>query len=155
PLILVVHPSLPIKTVKELIAAAKSKPGGLNYASAATGSPTHLAAELFKYMAHVDLVRVPYKSGAAMSTDLISGYVQLSFGNSANMIPRVNSGKLRALAVTFAQRSALFPELPTIAESGLPGYESDVKVAMFGPAKTSAALVNRLNRDAVQVLSRA
>ncbi len=155
PLILVVYPSLPIKTVKDLIDMAKAKPGVLNYASAVTGSPTHLAAELFKFMAHVSIVRVPYKSGAAMSTDLIGGHVQLSFGNSANMIPHVNSGRLRGIAVTSAQPSAVLPGLPTVAESGLPGYESDVKVAMFGPAKISASLVSRLNRESVQALSRA
>jgi tripartite-type tricarboxylate transporter receptor subunit TctC len=151
PNILVVHSALPIKSVSQLIALAKARPGELNYASGSTGASNHIAAELFKAMAGVDIVRIPYKSGALESADLISGQVQLMFA-SASMTPHVKSGRLRALAVTSAVPSALFPGLPTIAASGLPGYESGSIYALFAPAGTPAAIVHRMNQESVRVL---
>lgn len=151
PNILVVHSALPVKSVRQLIALAKARPGELNYASGSTGASNHIAAELFKAMAGVDIVRIPYKSGALESADLISGQVQLMFA-SASMTPHVRSGRLRALAVTSAEPSALFPGLPTIAASGLPGYESGSIYALFAPAGTPAAFIQRLSQESVRVL---
>jgi len=155
PLLLVVHPSLPVKSIKELIAWAKAKPGELNYASGISGSATHLPAELFKAMAGVNIVRVAYKGGAPAISALIGGEVQVMFATASGAGPHVNSGRLRALAVTSAQPSALFPGLPTVAASGLPGYDAASIMCIFAPAKTPAALVGRLNRDIVRVLNKA
>jgi tripartite-type tricarboxylate transporter receptor subunit TctC len=154
PMILVVHPSLPVKSIDDLIALAKKRPGQLNYASGISGSTTHLPAELFKAMAGVDIVRVTYKGGAPALTALLAGETQVMFANAAGVGPQITAGRVRALAVTSAQRSALFPEIPTIAASGLPGYEATSLQGIFAPAATPAALVNRLNRDLVKVLSR-
>ncbi|MBI3937188.1 MAG: tripartite tricarboxylate transporter substrate binding protein [Betaproteobacteria bacterium] len=155
PNILVVHPSLPARSVQDLIALAKARPGELNYASGGTGSSTHLAAELFKAMAGVNIVRIAYKGSASPMSDLISGQVQLTFGIAAPVAPHVKSGRLRALAITSAEPSALFPGLPTVAASGLPGYESVSLFGMFAPAKTPATLIHRLNQEVVHVLNRA
>ena len=155
PNILVVHPSLPVKTVRELIALAKAKPGALNYSSAGTGASTHLAAELFKAMASVDIVRVPYKSSAAEMADLIGGHVQLTFGSTGAVTPHIRSGRLRAVAVTSPRPSVLASDLPTVAASGLPGYESVNIVGMFAPAGTPQAIINRLNQETVRVLNQA
>ncbi len=155
PNILVVHPSLPVKSIKELTALAKARPGELNYSTGSTGASSHLAAELFKVMAGVNMVRIPYKSGATEIFDLLSGQVQLTFGTAASVMPLVKARKLRALAVTSAQPFALAPELPTVAASGLPGYESETVAGIFAPAKTPAAIINRLNQEIVQVLKRA
>jgi len=151
PNILVVTPSLPVQSVKDLIALAKTKPGALNYASGGTGSSNHVAAELFKAMAGVDIVRVPYKSGALQSADLISGRVQLMFA-SISMVPHVKAGRLRAVAVTSAEPSALFPGVPTVAAAGLPGYESGSIFALFVPARTQPAIVRRLTEESSRVL---
>jgi tripartite-type tricarboxylate transporter receptor subunit TctC len=124
PALLVVHPSVPAKNVRELIALAKARPGKLHYASAGNGTPPHLAAELFKSMAGVDMVHVPYRGNAMAFTDLISGQVSLSFPTIPSALPQVKSERLRALAGTGARRSAVLPELPTIAESGVRGYEA-------------------------------
>jgi tripartite-type tricarboxylate transporter receptor subunit TctC len=153
PLILVVHPSLPVKTVKELIAFAKSKPGQLNYSSGIAGSTPHLAAELFKSMAGVDLVRVTYKGGAPALIALLSGETQVMFAN-ANAIGLLTGGKVRPLAVTAARRSALFPDLPTIAASGVPGYDSSAVHCVFAPTGTPAAIVNRISRDIATLLAK-
>ena len=155
PNLLVVHPSLPVKSVKELIALAKARPGELNYGSSSTGSTPHLAAELFKAMAGVDIVRIPYKGSGPALNALIGGQVQLMFPNAGAASPHAKSGKLRALAVSSAQPSALAPGLPTMAASGLPGYESSSPFGVFAPAKTPAALINRLNREIVRVLNNA
>ncbi len=155
PLLLVVPPSLPVKSITELIALAKSKPGELNYASGISGSATHLPAELFKAMAGVNIVRVAYKGGAPAISALIGGEVQVMFATASGAGPHVNSGRLRALAVTSAQPSALFPGLPTVAASGLPGYDAASIMCIFAPAKTPAALVGRLNREIVRVLNKA
>ena len=152
PMILVVHPSLPVKSVRELVALAKKRPGELNYSSGISGSTTHLPAELFKAMAGVDIVRVTYKGGAPALTALLGGETQVMFVNSGAAGPHMQAGRMRALAVTTAQRSGLFPDLPTIASSGLPGYDAASYQCIFAPAATPAALVERLNRDLAKVL---
>jgi tripartite-type tricarboxylate transporter receptor subunit TctC len=154
PNVLVVHPAV-ATSVKELIAAAKAKPGALNYASGSAGSANHVAAELFKAKAGVNIVRVNYKGIAAMVPALMSGEVQVLFGSAAAVIPQAKTGKIRALAVTSAKPSALLPDLPTVAASGLPGYESTSVYGIFAPAKTPRAVIARLNKDIVGVLSRA
>src|SRR5262249_14191920 len=136
PNILVVQPSMPINSVKELIALAKAKPGQLNYSTGGSGSPNHLAAELFKSMANIDIVRVPYKGTGAALNAVIAGEAQLMFPAAGSTVPFLKSGKLKALGVASAQPSALFPGIPTIAASGLPGYESSSPLAIFAPAKT-------------------
>ncbi len=151
PNVLVVHPSLPVKSVRELVALAKSKPGELNYSSAGGGTPNHLAAELFKSLAKINIVHVPYKGTGAALTGLISGEVQIAFPNAAGAAPLVRSGRVRGLAVTTRRQSPLFPGLPTVAQV-LPGYESVGIVGMFLPAKTPVAIVNRLNEEIVRVL---
>lgn len=154
PNILVVHPSLPVKSVQSLIALAKARPAQLNVATGITGSSFHLAAELFKYMAGVDIVRIPYKGPAPALIALLGGQVELAFPAAGAATPYIKSGKLRALAVTSAQPYALTPELPTVASSGVPGYESATMYGMFAPAKTPSALILRLNREAVGAVSR-
>lgn len=152
--LLVVHPSMPIRSVKELIALAKAKPGKLNWSSASAGSATHIAGELFKSMAGINIVRVPYKGTAPMLNDLIAGFVQVSFPNAAIGLPHVKSGRLRALAVTSAKPSPIAPDLPTVAASGLPGYESTAPAGIYAPAKTPEAIINRLNQEIVRALNR-
>ena len=152
---IVVHPSLPVKSVRELIALAKAKPGDLNYASLGTGTSTHLGAELFKSMAHVNIVRVPYKSAATQMADLLSGQVQMTFSTTGAAMPHVKSGRLRALAVTSAKPSALMSGLPTVAASGLPGFESGAIYVMFAPSGTPAAIISRLNQETVRYLNQA
>lgn len=154
PSILVVHPSLPVKTVKDLIDLARKRPGELNYASATIGSTSHLGAELFKHMARVNIVRIPYGSGSGRNADLVGGHVQLEFATSGTVTGQLQSGRLRGLAVTSAQPSRFFPGLPTIAASGLPGYESVSIHAVFAPAKTPAAIINFLNQELVRGLNR-
>ena len=152
PSMVVVHPSLPVKTVRELIALAKSRPGKLNYGTSGAGSASHLAGELFKAMAGVDIVRVNYKGAAPAFTDVVAGNVQLTFGSATLATPHLANGRLRALAVTGAQRSALFPNLPAVAESGLPGYEADAAYGMFAPARTPGAIVHRLQQEIARYL---
>jgi tripartite-type tricarboxylate transporter receptor subunit TctC len=150
PLLLVVHPSLPVKSVRDLIALAKARPSELNYSSAGTGSTSHLAGELFKAMGKVDVVRVPYKGAATETADLIGGQVQLSFGTFTSVMPLVKAAKLRAIAVTGSEPSPLFPSLPTVAVSGVPGYEFLSIYGMFAPAKTPEAIIKRLNEEVAQ-----
>ena len=154
PNILVVHPSLPVKSVKELIALAKAKPGELNYASGVTGAASQVAAELFKSMAGVKIVGVPYASPAQIVTDLMTGQVQLAFNNVPSVAPHLKSGRLKALGVASEKPSALFPELPTIAAT-VPGYQAELTTGIFAPAKTPAAIITRLNREIVRVLNTA
>jgi tripartite-type tricarboxylate transporter receptor subunit TctC len=142
------------QSAKELIALAKAKPGQLNYASTSTGSPAHLAAELFKFMAGVDIVRIFYKGAAPALIDVMSGQVQLTFGTASSSTPHIKTGKLRALAVTSAKPTAVFPGLPTLA-STLPGYEAGSTYGVFVPARTPAIIVNRLNREIVRHLKTA
>ena len=154
PNILVVHPSLPVKSVKELVALAKAKPGKLNYASAGTGGSSHLAAVLFNAMAAVDIVRINYKGSAEALNDLISGEVQVTFNALTAMMPHVKTGKLRALAVTSARRSPLLADLPTIEET-VPGYEASSILGMLAPARTPAKIIGQLNQEVVRVLNSA
>ncbi|MGZ5092410.1 MAG: tripartite tricarboxylate transporter substrate binding protein [Burkholderiales bacterium] len=152
PGLLVVHPSVPAKNVKELIALAKSRPGQLIYASAGNGTPPHLAAELFKSMAGVDLVHIPYKGNVPAFVDLLSGAVSLSFPTITSGLPQVRSGKLRALGVTSKERSTVVPDVPTIAESGLPGYEATTWYGMLAPAKTRTLIITKLHDQMIEVL---
>ena len=146
-----VHPSLPVKSISELVSLAKARPGELNYATSGIGTTAHLAGELFKSMAGVKLVHVPYKGGGPALIDLIGGQVQLSFVSAPGATPHVKAGRLRALAVTSPQPSALAPGLPTVA-STVPGYESVGITALFAPAKTPAAIIQRLNEESVRFL---
>lgn len=152
PSILVVHPSLPVKTVKELIALAKTRPGEINYAAGVIGAPPHIAGELFKARAGVNIVQVNYKGIGLAFNDVIGGQVQLMFPTAGSVMPHIRSGRLRALAVTTLEPSALVPGLPTVASS-VPGYESTAPLAVFAPAKMPAALINRLNQEIVRVLN--
>ena len=152
PSVLVVHPSLPVKSVRELIALAKARPGELNYATTGRGSGAQLAGELLKSMAGVNIVGVPYKSTGPAFSDMIAGRVQMMIPPAGSIMPHVKSGKLRALAVTSARPSTLLPELPTVAASGLPGYETVSNTGIFAPAKTPAPIVERLNRETIRFL---
>jgi len=150
--VFVVHPSVPAKSIKELIALAKAKPGQLNYSSASIGGASHLGAELFKSMADVNIVHVPYKGNAATITALISGEVQLGIIDAGVAAMHSKSGKLRALAVTSAMPSVLAPELPAVAAGGLPGYELVGSAGMWAPVKTPMAIIDRLNQEIVRFL---
>ena len=150
--VIVVHPSLPVKSVKELITLARSKPGQLNYASAGSGNATHLAGELFNSLAKVRLVHVPYKGSGPAVTDLVGGQVQLMFANLVAALPQVKAGRLRALAVTGEKRTAAAPALPTVIEAGVPGY---VVLSWFGvlaPVSTPREIVMRLNAELIQAM---
>src|SRR5688572_19152869 len=154
PSAIVVHPSLPVKSVKDLIALARSRPGELNFGSAGSGSPNHLAIELFKTMAKVSMVHVPYKGGSGqMVGDLIAGQVQLASIGLPPAMPYIKSGRLRVIAVTGARRSALLPDAPTVAEAGLPGFDVTSWYGMFGPAALPRELVNKVNADIAAVLA--
>ena len=153
--IVTVHPSLPVKSIKELVALAKSKPGQLDYASGTIGSPTHLGAELIKSMAGVDMLRVPYKSTAAVITGLLTGEAHMTVADIALVLPHSKSGRLRALAVTSPDPTPLVPGLPTVAASGLPGYEVVGGSGVWAPAKTPAAIITRLNQEIVRSLNAA
>jgi tripartite-type tricarboxylate transporter receptor subunit TctC len=153
PNMIVVPPNFPAKTVKELIALAKAKPGTLNYASGQVGAANHLAAELFKAMAGVDIVRIGYKTGVAAATAVMTGDVQLLFISTGSGAGFVKSGKLRALAVASLEPTALAPGLPTVSASGLPGFESTSMAGVFAPAKTPTAIINRLNQELVRFLN--
>lgn len=155
PNILVVHPALPVKSVRDLIALIRAKPGALNYATSGIGASSFLAAELFKSMLRADMVRVNYKSGGLALTELISGQVQLMFANAGSVATHLQSGRLKALAVTSAKPSALMPGLPTIAAGGLPGYELVSVQGIFAPAGTPEAVITRLNREFIPFLRRA
>jgi tripartite-type tricarboxylate transporter receptor subunit TctC len=145
--VLAVHPGVPAKSVRELVALAKASPGKLNYASAGPGSSLHMAAELFKHATGTDIVHVPYKGANPALTDLISGRVQLILSTMPPVLPHVKSGKLRGLGVTTAKRASAAPELPTIAESGVPGFEVSNWQGIVVPVKTPKPLVQKLNRD--------
>jgi tripartite-type tricarboxylate transporter receptor subunit TctC len=150
--VLLVHPSVPARSVHELIALAKAQPGRLNYASSGNGSSFHLGMELFKRLAGVDMVHVPFKGSALSVNAMLAGEVQVMLNGTVNGLPLAKSGKLRALAVTGAKRSPLAPELPTVAESGLPGYEMSGWFGTVAPAGTPAAVIARLNAEYVRAL---
>ena len=147
PFVLVVHPSLPVKTVKDLIAMAKAKPGQLLYASTGNGGSPHLAMELFKMQAKIDIVHIPYKGTPPAVTDLIAGQVSMMFANTLSVLPYVNSGRLRALAISSAKRSASAPALPTIAETGMPGFEASTWFGMLAPTGTAKEILARLTGE--------
>ena len=147
PFILSVHPSVPAKSVKELIALAKAKPGQLVYSSSGNGTPPHLAGEMFKTMAKVDILHVPYKYATPALVDVVSGQVQIMWPIMSISLPQVQAGKLRGLGVSTRERTRLAPQLPTIAESGLPGYEIIGWNGLIAPAKTPAAVVNKINAE--------
>jgi tripartite-type tricarboxylate transporter receptor subunit TctC len=151
PSILAVHPSLPVHSVKDLIALARSKPGQVNYASAGSGTSTHLAAVLFEHLARVKMVHVPFKGGGPAIVALLAGEVPVTFGTAASVSPQTKAGKLRALAITAGQRSAVLPDLPTIAEAGLPGYEMLNWLGMFAPAGTPRAVVDKLASECLRI----
>ncbi len=153
--VLVVHPSLAATSVKELIALLKGKPGHFHYASAGNGSSPHLSAELFKGMAGVNMNHVPYKGAGPAFIDLIAGQVSMYFGSLPSSLPHIRSGRVRALAVTGAKRSPIVPELPTIAEAGVPGFDSTQWYGTFAPARTPPAIIEQLHRDHLAVLTNA
>jgi len=153
PNILVVHPSLPAKSVAELVALAKARPGELNYAAGTLGVSPHLAAELFKAMAGVNIVQIPYKGGGPALNGLIGGQTHVMFPNAGSVMPHLKAGRVRGLAVTTPEPTPLAPGLPTIASSGVPGYEWISTIVMFAPSRTPSALVSRLNREIVNVLN--
>jgi tripartite-type tricarboxylate transporter receptor subunit TctC len=155
PNVLEVTPSLPVNSVADLIKLAKEKPGQLNFASSGSGTSIHLSGELFKTMAGVDMMHVPYKGSAPAVTDLMGGQVQLMFDNLPSSLAQIKAGKLRAIAVTSAQRAPALPNMPTIAESGLPGFEASSWFGMLAPAGTPSAIVARLNADVNQWLQTA
>ena len=142
---LVVHPSVPAKNIKELIAYAKANPGKLNYASAGVGSGIHLAAEYFRFQAGIEMTHVPYKGSAPALTDLVGGHVSMYFSSLPPAIALVKEGKIRALAVTGPARSPIFPELPTIAEAALPGFEAVLHYGIVAPAGTPKPIIDKLN----------
>ena len=150
--ILVLHPSVPAGSLKEFIALAKAKPGQLNYSSSGIGSPLHLAAELFKNRVGVNLVHVPYKGGGPAAAAILGGEVQVLFGSFASSLPHVRAGKLKALALTGLKRTAVAPELPTLDESGFPGFNVTSWYGLLVPAKTPDAIVRRLYREALAAL---
>ena len=151
PLWLVVHPSVPAKNVKELVALVRARPGKLTFASGGPGSSNHLAGELFKYLIHADLVHVPYKGAGPAMIDVIGGHVDIMFEGGA--IQHAKDGKVRALAVTSARRSPVAPQVPTMGEAGVPGYESTIWFGIVAPAGTSGAIVNRLSQEIAKALA--
>jgi tripartite-type tricarboxylate transporter receptor subunit TctC len=153
--VLVVHPEVPVKTVGELIAYAKANPGKLSYSSSGIGSTYHLGAELFCSQAGIRMLHVPYKGAAPAALDLLAGNVQVMFDNLASALPSIRTGKVRALGIASLKRSAELPDLPTISESGVPGYETTIWLALYAPAKTPKDVVSLLNRTVVQIMASA
>ena len=152
-LLMVVHPSVPAATVAEFVALAKAHPGRLNYASSGPGTPYHMAGELFKAMAGVDVVHVPYKGSSGARTDILGGQVQMMFDAITTMAPHVRSGKLKALGSTGRLRSTVLPEVPTVSEAGVAGYEAVIWLGVLAPAGTPKAIVERLNAEITRVTS--
>ena len=152
PLMVTVNPGVPAKSIKDLIALAKAKPGMLNYASGGMGTANHVAGELFKYMANVDIAHVPYKGGGPAVSDLVAGHVQMYIGTVGSAREFVTAGRIRALATTGAQRTPIAPDLPTVAESGLPGYEVLAWYGVFAPAGTPKPIVDKLSAELAKIL---
>jgi tripartite-type tricarboxylate transporter receptor subunit TctC len=150
--LMIVHPSVPVKNVKELIALAKTRPGTLNYGSAGTGSASHLGGELFKQRAGIDIMHIPYKGTGQSVIDLVAGQTQLVFASSISAAPHVRSGRARAIAATSPKRMQAWPDVPTVAESGVPGYELDNMYGMYAPAGLPAPILAALNREIVQII---
>jgi tripartite-type tricarboxylate transporter receptor subunit TctC len=153
PMVLALHPSLPVKNVRDLIALARARPEQLTYVSAGVGASGHLAGALFEAMTNTKMVHIPYKGMAIAVTDLIAGQVSMSFGTSLSMIPHVRSGRLRALATTGAVRSPALPELPTVAEAGVPGYEASLWYGFVGPARLPPEIAQRLTAEIVAAVN--
>ena len=151
PFVVVVHPALPVSNIKQLIALAKAKPSQLNYGQV-PGAAAHLASELFKSTAGLDMVFVPYKGAAPANNDLVAGQIQLSFASTPGAMPLVKGGRLKALAISSAKRISKLPDLPTIAESGVPGYEASVWYGVVAPAKTSPDIIARLYKESASIL---
>jgi tripartite-type tricarboxylate transporter receptor subunit TctC len=154
-LLMVVHPSVPAKNLKEFIALAKAKPGSLNYASSGPGTPYHMAGELFKAMAGVDIVHVPHKGSDQARTAVLGGQVQMMFDAITTMAGNARAGKVRALGTTGAKRSAVMPEVPTIAEAGVPGYEATIWLGLMAPAGTPRPVLEKLNAEVNKVINAA
>ncbi len=152
PTVLVVHPSLPAKSIKELTALAQSRPGQVLYSSGGVGSPQHLAMELFKNTAGVNLLHVPYKSAPAATLDVVGGHVQAMFNGLSSPLPHIKSNRLRALAMAGAKRSSLLPDVPTVQEAGVRGYVYEQWLALLSPARTPADIITRLNTESVKIL---
>lgn len=153
PTVLVVHPSLPAKSVRELTALAQSRPGQVLYSSGGVGSPQHLAMEMFKNMAGVNFLHVPYKGAPAATLDVVGGHVQAMFNGLSSPLPHIKSNRLRALAMAGARRSALLPDIPTVQEAGVRGYVFEQWLALLAPARTPADIINRLNAESVKILA--
>jgi len=151
PSLVVVNPTLPAKDIKELVALAKAKPATVTYASSGTGSTSHMSAALLSSMAGVSMVHVPYKGASAALNDVMGGQVQMTIDVAVSAVPQVKAGKLRALAITSAKRSSLLPDLPTVAESGVPGYEFTAWYVLLAPAKTPAAIVDKVSGEARRI----
>jgi tripartite-type tricarboxylate transporter receptor subunit TctC len=152
PNVLVVHPSLPARSLNELITLARKRPGELTYASAGSGSTTHLAAEFFRAQAKLDLIHVPYKGGGPALIDVVAGQVTMYFGSMPASLPQIRNRRLRGLAITSLQRSAAAPDLPTVAESGFPGFEAVTWIGAVTPAGVPSGIVNRLNRELAEIV---
>jgi tripartite-type tricarboxylate transporter receptor subunit TctC len=153
PNVLCLHPSLPVKNVKELIALAKSKPGTLTYATSGVGSPEHFAGEMFKMMTGTDMLSIPYKGGGPLAIDLVGGQVMLAFNTAPPIMPHIQSGRVRAIAVTMDKRVGALPNVPTIAESGVPGYQMSTWYGAVIQAKTSREIVVKLNQEMIKALA--
>jgi tripartite-type tricarboxylate transporter receptor subunit TctC len=152
-LVMVVHPAVPAKDLKEFIALAKSKTGGLNYASSGTGTPYHMAGELFKSMSHTDIQHVPYRGSSGARNDVIGGQVQMMFDAITTMAPNVQAGQVRALGTTGEKRSTVLPDVPTVAEAGVPGYEATIWLGIMAPKGTPQAIVDKLNAEIRKVVN--
>ena len=154
-LVLVVHPSVGANSLRELIDLAKAKPKGMNYASSGPGTPYHMAGELFKAMAGIDVVHVPYKGSSGARTDILGGQVQMMFDAIPTMAPNIRSGKLKGLATSGTRRSTVLPEVPTLAEAGVPGYEATIWLGVMSPAATPRPVIDRLNAEIQKIVGRA
>jgi tripartite-type tricarboxylate transporter receptor subunit TctC len=153
-LVLVVHPSVPAKSIKELIALAKAKPNGLNYASSGTGTPYHMAGELFKSMAGVQIVHIPHKGSGEARTSVMSGQVEIMLDAITTMAPMARAGRVRALGTTGAKRSTVLPDVPTISEAGVKDYEATIWLGIMAPAGTPKPIVDRLNAEIGKIVAR-
>ncbi|HEU5276370.1 MAG TPA: tripartite tricarboxylate transporter substrate binding protein [Xanthobacteraceae bacterium] len=154
-LVMVVHPSVAAKDLKEFIALAKAKPGGLNYASSGTGTPYHMAGELFKSMSGTNIVHVPYRGSSGARNDVLGGQVQMMFDAITTMAPNVKAGQVRALGTTGTTRSSVLPDVPTVAEAGVPGYEATIWLGIMAPKGTPQAVVDKLNAEITKAVNRA
>jgi tripartite-type tricarboxylate transporter receptor subunit TctC len=154
-LVMVVHPSVPVSTVKEFIALAKSKPGVLNYASSGVGSNYHMAGELFKNLTGTDILHVPYKGSSGARNDIISGQIEMMFDSVPSMAPMIQAGRVKALGTTGKVRSAILPDVPTLSEAGVPGYEATIWIGVMAPAGTPQPIVTLLNSEINKILARA